>query len=483
MAYKHGVYVSEVPTSIIPPVRTTAGLPFVVGTAPINLTDKTNVNKPVLCYSYQEAVEAFGYSDDWGNYTLCEFIYSHFVLFNVAPVVLVNVLDPTVHKGSATAEAHTFVADNPAVILSKQGVLLDSVVVKSEDGTTTYVLDTDYTIGFDEDGNAVITRLEGGAIGEVSPIEVDYDYIDPSMVAADDIIGGVDVVTGNYEGLELLDKVFPMFGLVPGMVLAPGWSHDPEVAAVMTAKASNINAHFKCIALTDVPADDITKYTDVSQWKNLNNYVSPRQVVCWPKVKLGDNEFHLSTQLAGVMCKTDAENDDVPYVSPSNKNLQANSAVAGINEVMLGPEQGAYLNGQGVVTALNFVGGWKAWGNRTGAYPSVTDVKDTFIPIRRMFDWIGNTLVLTFWQKVDYPITKRLVDTIIDSANIWLNGLAAREYILGGRVEFLRDENPTTDLIDGIIRFHVYVTPPAPAREIDFIVEYDPQYLETLFAA
>ena len=146
-------------------------------------------------------------------------------------------------------------------------MLLDSVVVKSEEGTTTYVLNTDYTIGFDEDGNAVITRLEGGAIGEVSPIEVDYDYIDPSMVAADDIIGGVDVVTGNYEGLELLDKVFPMFGLVPGMVLAPGWSHDPEVAAVMTAKASNINAHFKCIALVDVPADTITKYSDVSLWK------------------------------------------------------------------------------------------------------------------------------------------------------------------------------------------------------------------------
>jgi phage tail sheath protein FI len=483
MAYRHGVYISEVPTSIIPPVRTTAGLPFVVGTAPINLTDKTNVNKPVLCYSYQEAVEAFGYSDDWLNYTLCEFMYSHFALFNVAPVVLVNVLDPTVHKGSATAEAHTFAADNPAVTLFKQGVLLDSVIVKSEDGTTTYELNTDYTVGFDEDGNAVITRLEGGAIGEVSPIEVGYDYIDPSMVTADDIIGGVDIVTGNYEGLELLDKVFPMFGLVPGIVLAPGWSHDPEVAAVMTAKASNINAHFKCIALTDIPVDEVTKYTEASEWKNHNNYVSPRQVVCWPKVKLGDNEFHLSTQLAGIMCKTDAENDDVPYVSPSNKNLQANSAVAGDNEVMLGPEQGAYLNGQGVVTALNFVGGWKAWGNRTGAYPSITDVKDTFIPIRRMFDWIGNTLVLTFWQKVDYPITKRLVDTIIDSANIWLNGLAAREFILGGRVEFLRDENPTTDLIDGIIRFHVYVTPPAPAREIDFIVEYDPQYLETLFAA
>ena len=482
MAYKHGVYVSEVPTSIIPPVRTTAGLPFVVGTAPINLSDKTNVNKPVLCYSYQEAVEAFGYSDDWGNYTLCEFIYSHFALFNVAPVVLVNVLDPTVHKGSVDKEEHTFAADAPAVTLSKQGVLLDSVVVKSEDGTTTYVLDTDYTVGFDEDGNAVITRLEGGAIGEVSPIEATYDYIDPTMVDSDDIIGGVDTITGNYEGLELLDKVFPTFGLVPGMVLAPGWSHDPEVAAVMTAKASNINAHFKCIALVDVP-EEVEKYSDVSEWKNQNNFIYERQVVCWPKIKLGTKEFHLSTQLAGVMCKVDSQNDDVPYVSPSNKSIQANGAVANGKEVALGPEQAAYLNGQGVVTALNFIGGWRAWGNRTGAYPSMTDVKDTFIPIRRMFDWIGNTLVLTFWQKVDYPITRRLVETIVDSANIWLNGLAARQFILGGRVEFNRDENPTTDLIDGIIRFHVYVTPPAPAREIDFIVEYDPQYLETLFAA
>lgn len=483
MAYRHGVYISEVPTSIIPPVRTTAGLPFVIGTAPINLADPANVNKPVLCYTYQEAVEAFGYSDDWANYTLCEFIYSHFALFNVSPVVLVNVLDPATHKTSKTDESYTFSATVQAVKLQNKGVLLNTVVVKSTaTEPETYVLGTDYAIGFDEDGYAVITRLSGGGIGEASEIKVTYDYLDPSLVEADDIIGGVDATTGDYEGLELVDKVFPKFGLVPGMILAPGWSDDPEVAAVMVAKASNINSHFKCIALVDVP-EEVEKYSDVSEWKNQNNFIYERQVVCWPKIKLGTKEFHLSTQLAGVMCKVDSQNDDVPYVSPSNKSIQANGAVANGKEVALGPEQAAYLNGQGVVTALNFIGGWRAWGNRTGAYPSMTDVKDTFIPIRRMFDWIGNTLVLTFWQKVDYPITRRLVETIVDSANIWLNGLAARQFILGGRVEFNRDENPTTDLIDGIIRFHVYVTPPAPAREIDFIVEYDPQYLETLFAA
>ena len=58
MAYKHGVYVSEVPTSIVPAVNTTAGLPVVFGTAPVHLaTDRAATNKPVLCYSYAEAVQ------------------------------------------------------------------------------------------------------------------------------------------------------------------------------------------------------------------------------------------------------------------------------------------------------------------------------------------------------------------------------------------------------------------------------------------
>ena len=54
MAYFHGVRASEVPTSIIPPVNTTAGLPVVWGTAPVHLTEnpEANVNKPVICYEY-----------------------------------------------------------------------------------------------------------------------------------------------------------------------------------------------------------------------------------------------------------------------------------------------------------------------------------------------------------------------------------------------------------------------------------------------
>ena len=84
---------------------------------------------------------------------------------------------------------------------------------------------------------------------------------------------------------------------------------------------------------------------------------------------------------------------------------------------------------------MNFIGGWKCWGNRTACYPGVTDVKDSFIAIRRMFNWVGNTLVQTFWQRVDYPLNRRQIDTIVDSANIMMNGWTARQFILGGRVE------------------------------------------------
>mgnify|MGYP001205079628 CR=1 FL=1 len=99
MAYKHGVYTSEVPTSIVPAVNSTAGLPVVFGTAPIHLaSNRAEVNKPILCYTYAEAVAAMGYSEDWEKYTLCETIYSQYSLYAVSPTVFVNVLDPKKHK-------------------------------------------------------------------------------------------------------------------------------------------------------------------------------------------------------------------------------------------------------------------------------------------------------------------------------------------------------------------------------------------------
>ena len=45
--------------------------------------------------------------------------------------------------------------------------------------------------------------------------------------------------------------------------------------------------------------------------------------------------------------------------------------------------------------------GWKAWGNRTACYPGNTDIKDCFIPCRRMYNWWANQFILSYFSKVD----------------------------------------------------------------------------------
>lgn len=475
MTFKHGTYTDELPTSITPPVEADSGLVVAVGTAPVNLGDVTNVNKIKLCYTYSEAVAAFGMSSDFDKYTLCEVIKSHFALFNVAPLILINVLSPATHKTAVTAEAKTLVNDTTK--LTNKGVILSSVVVKVAAATKT--LNTDYTLAFNDDGECVVTRLSAGTITAGATLAIDYDHLNPAAVTSSDVVGGVDA-SGNYSGIELIEQVFPQKRLLPGTLIAPKFSKNPAVYAVMVAKVQAINGLFKAMTVADIDDTSATVYTDAPAWKNTNSYTDPRAIVTYGKVKLGNDAYYLSTQLASLMVLTDVTNDDVPYVSPSNKSLKMDSYTINGAEAFLTPEQANYLNGEGITTALNFIGGWKAWGNRTAAFPANTDVKDNFIPIRRMFNWVSNSLILSHYSKVDNPLNRRQIDAVIDSANIWFNGLAAREQILGGRVEFLESENPTADLMNGITRYHVYVTPPSPNERQDFIVEYDPSYISSL---
>ena len=54
MAYKHGVYTSEVETSLTAPIVGTAGLQVIVGTAPVNMLKDpaAAVNVPLLVNNY-----------------------------------------------------------------------------------------------------------------------------------------------------------------------------------------------------------------------------------------------------------------------------------------------------------------------------------------------------------------------------------------------------------------------------------------------
>lgn len=501
MAYQHGVRVQEQATSIVAPIVGTAGLQVVFGTAPVNLaSDPYNVtNTPVIAYSWAEATGKLGYSAELNEkhrflYTLCESMYINFKLFGVAPVIFVNVLDPKKHKKQN--EATPVTVESMEAIVPLTGVLLDTVkvfmVTSGEDaaGTGELQKDTDYTLSFDDDGKLVVTLITGGAGAKATEIVVESTSIDPTAVTADDIIGAS---AGSEEkGFEVLRQIYPKFGMTPGLIIAPGWSHIPDVGIVLAAKCEEINGYFSCEGFIDINSTDsgCTAYSNVKEAKEGAGCTSKRIMALWPCIAVGSQKFWYSGYMAALTAYTDANNDDVPNLSPSNKLLGCTGTVladaiyteaedgSGFwdKEVLLDQLQGNAVNSFGVTTAINN-SGWRSWGNNTAAYPAITDPKDRWFCCRRFFSWWGNSFILTYAQKVDDPANLRLVESVVDTENLRGNAYVP-DKCAAIRIVFDPEENTVTDILNGKITFHQYLSPYTPAEDILNKLEFDPVALQ-----
>ena len=476
---KHGITTGTVATSVSTPKTAASGVAVVVGTAPVHMVGG-QANRPVICTSNGEATAKLGYSDDWEKYTLCEAAYTQFALFGVSPVVFINVLDPTRHKKTVEAA--------PVDIIDRKAVLpleaIKATVKATGEASAALVENEDYTLTY-ADGGLVLAVVAGGKLDGKATVNVGYDAVDPSQVKEADIIGGMDVNSKKRTGLEAIEDIFPACSTVPDIIIAPGWSHKPAVAAVMEAKTT-INGVFKARAIADIDTATATDYAKAVEAKNAAGTNSDKLLMCWPMCKVGDHAFHLSTITAALMAQVDnnAENGGTPCESPSNKACKAEALVlADGTEIMMDVPQANIVNSAGIITAVNFINGFVLWGNYTTAFPASADVKDYFIPVARMFDFVANTMTLTFWGKVDNKMNRRLIDSIIDAANIWLNGMVAAERMLGARIEFIDEENPLTELLAGHIKYHIYIAPPVPAQEIEFVEEYDATYLSAALTA
>lgn len=480
MVMKHGVYNSEQPTSLTTPLQGSAGLQVVFGTAPVHLAanPRAAANTPKLCYSFAECVQALGYSDDFAKFSLCQSMDASFRVFNVAPVILVNVLDPDNPKHITENEAKDYNVSGGQVVYDLPFVLLDTLVINH--GDNQLAAGVDYQAVHNEDGTVCITLLSDTASAAQS-LNIASKSLKPSGVTGEDIVGGVNSLTGAESGLELIRQIYPMFNLVPGLLLAPGWAEQPLVAAALQAKSENINGSFNCANLIDIPtggAYGAKVYTGVKGAKEAIGAQDSRTLALWPRLAIGDKQYAYSAIMGALLAYNDAQNGDVPYDSPSNKSLRVtNTVLADGTKVMLDQEQGNFLNSLGVITAIN-ANGFKAWGNKTAAYPGTTDPKDSVVATRRFFDWDGNNFIMTYLQKVDRPANKRLIQSIVDSQNIIGNGYVARDYCAGYRVEFRAEENPVTELLNGHLTLRTFLAPYLPAEFIEDVREYDVKALQ-----
>lgn len=468
--YEHGIEVLENSTALTVPVTGNAGLQVVVGTAPVHLTgDVTDkVNTPLLCNTYEEAVANLGYSDDFEKYTLCQSMYASFRVFAIAPVIFINVLDPAKHR-KENAEASYVVSQNQALV-NMEGILLDTLVVSCD--SKELEQGTDYVAEFNSEGYVVISLVEGGAGAGANSVNVKCFSVDPEAVTIDDIIGGYDALTGKNSGIECVNNVYSKFSLTPGLLLAPGWSHVPEVAAALDSK-SMVNSVYRCENIVDIDTEKAKVYTKAKEVKDEAGANGKHTMACWPMVKVGGKIIYYSALLGAMIAYTDAANDDVPNLSPSNKLVGINGLVLKDGtEVNLQQEQANTLNSFGIITAIND-SGWRSWGNNMACFPENTDVKDRWICCRRFFSWWGNSFIQTYKDKVDNPANKKLIETVVDSENIRGNSLVAQGKCAGAKMEFNADDNPTENLIAGKIKFKQYLAQYTPAESIKNELEFD----------
>lgn len=182
MAYKHGIYVSEVPSSVRAAVKSDAGIQAIIGTAPVNLLKDPYhaANIPMLFYTMAEAQNAIGYSTDFKAYTICGSLSASFEIANVSPVIVINVLDPNKAEHTDDVPENVVQVNDGTARLDTIGLLLDKLVVKADD--VTLESGTDYTAAFNDDGTVTLVVLPDGKGAGKTQLTVSGKRIAPEKV-------------------------------------------------------------------------------------------------------------------------------------------------------------------------------------------------------------------------------------------------------------------------------------------------------------
>lgn len=481
--YKHGISTTRKPTALTIPMTSTANVTVVLGTAPVNMcADPYHAaNVPMVAYSKQDVVSKVGWSEDFKRYTIMQSAYAAFHVFAVSPLIMINVLDPNNENHICAVTATAYEVVNKKATLPVEGILMDTIEISTSDTDESLTVDTDYVTSFADNGTVLIGFTEEGAAKAKTSVKIAYTRLNPEGVSYQDIIGGYNVSTKTKKGFEVIGDIFPKLGLVPGTLIAPGFSHIPAVNTALTAKAQLIYSMFSCKVISDIDcsssgADSIDK---VREWKNRNGYSDRRTFAVWPKVNMDGYQYYFSAQLAALLQRLAADNSGVPSESCDNKSLKISGLVLedGSEITFDMDEANDYCNANGVITAVN-IDGFLAWGNNTAAYPQSTDVIDRWVTSIMMFDYIENNFKRSFFSKVGNKTSYREIENLVLSENLTLNSLKGSDDIAGGEISFSMEDNPITQILGGKIRFRERLATYPPMEDIENEFEFDPTILQ-----
>ena len=152
--FQHGTSYKEMPSGLKIFAETQTPT-VIVGTGTINMGDMSCVNKPILIQNSKDAATYFGGANNIKGFTINEALYLAFNVYNVKPIIVINVLNPSEHK-TAHTEQDIVVKDFKAT-LEKIGIINDENLVVKNNETSVVVQKEKYTCSFDDEGKLTVT--------------------------------------------------------------------------------------------------------------------------------------------------------------------------------------------------------------------------------------------------------------------------------------------------------------------------------------
>ncbi|MDD3012615.1 MAG: phage tail sheath subtilisin-like domain-containing protein [Candidatus Gastranaerophilales bacterium] len=295
---------------------------------------------------------------------------------------------------------------------------------------------------------------------------------DPTKVLSSDVIGTVNA-SGNRTGMQSLKDCYSLFGFFSKILIAPVFCTQNAVATELNVLAGQTRA----ISLVDAPIG--TKVADAISGRGAGgainfNYSSDRMILCYPHLKVYDLETETerlepySQRLAGVIAAKDMEKGY--WWSPSNTEIKGIiGAERQLTAMINDPDSEVnLLNEAGITTIFNSFGtGFRSWGNRSSAWPTVTHPRN-FINIRRTADVLHESVEYSMLQFIDYPIDNGLIDAICESVNAFIRTLIGRGALIDGKCSYNPAKNLPEEIALGHLLFDVEFMPPTPAERITF---------------
>lgn len=294
------------------------------------------------------------------------------------------------------------------------------------------------------------------------------------------------------DNISLFRKSRQLFGYGPKLMLAPDILNQDGAQG----PASSLGTQIRAVWFGDLP-QGMTSVEEATAWKT-TNCVYPRVFMDWPRVSVLDDSGAtvwgwVAPSMIGLCCQLDkgltgSEFETGYWCSPSNYVLPD---VLGVEQTLEYIPNDAScevntLNSQGIATVINQLGGWRAFGNRSTAFPDTTDAT-SFIAWRRVCDVVEDSIEYFTLQYLDKPMFTRptdistsLIGIIQESVNGFLRSKIGTALVYG-RCFINASDNTLESLQQGIIKYRYQITPPVPMEHVEYTSEVYIAGLELAF--